>query len=419
MEADNRHSRRRYLKATGATGVVAVSGVAGCLESFGGSSGQSSSDSIVIASTIPENGQFSSVGPDLKRGYKLGIERMNEQLDREVKFVYKDDKSDPEEVRKQLKQMTSNNDVTMIWGSFSSLLVPPGSAFAEQNDIPFLGAFFAFEQPHRNEGYEWTFAPFPKSRDVARSTKGLLELVPENERPKRVGIWEPNSGWGNEQSNYWEKKLSGAGYDIVLREKFEIGSKDFSTLISKSKSQNVEVLLSVPTPPGGIAAVKQMQDNGWSPKVLEFVRAADPSAWWSALKQQGAYALMCPGWVPGLTGNGNEDLWNAYSEQYNLGDKDLIPVAVGGSYNLAQVALQAIQAADSTAPDDIRSALRKEQFKTVMGEFGFQKNGLPAKGELTAPIGQWWDGGQHLAYPESNSNRAIDFEYPIPPWNER
>ena len=76
----------------------------------------------------------------------------------------------------------------MLYESFSSLLVTAGSAFAENQDIPFLGEFFAYEGPHRNEGYEWTYSPFPKSRDVARSTRGLLELIPQGQRPNRVSI---------------------------------------------------------------------------------------------------------------------------------------------------------------------------------------------------------------------------------------
>jgi branched-chain amino acid transport system substrate-binding protein len=254
---------------------------------------------------------------------------------------------------------------------------------------------------------------------VARSTQGLLELIPEDERPSRVGIWEPNSGWGAEQADYWEETLGDAGYDVVLRERFEIGNEDFSTLISQSEAQDVEILLSNPTPPGGITSINQMRDAGWAPEVLQYVRAADPDAWWSALGEDGAYALMCPGWVPGMTGNGNEDLWDTYAEEFDLGEDELIPVAVGGSYNIAQVASQAIQAADSTDPEAIRDALRSEEFGTVIGDFSFEENGLPAEGELTAPTGQWWEGGQHLAYPDTDHERAIDFQYPIPSWDER
>ena len=409
------NSRRQYLKTVGAAGAVGMTGLAGC--TLGGGGG--GSETITIGGTVPKTGSFSSLGQDVERGYQLGVARMNEQLDQEVEIVLQDDESDPAQVRQSLQQITSNNDVDILFGSFSSLLVTAGSAFAEQQGMPFLGAFFAYEEPHKTEGYEWTYAPFPKSRDVARSTKGLLGLIPEGQRPSRVGIWEPNSGWGAEQANAWEETLSSAGYDIVLREKFSLGSEDFSSLISQSKSSNVEILLSNPTPPGGITSVNQMQAAGYAPKVLKYVRGADPTAWWSALGQKGAYACMCPGWVPGMTGNGNAEMKSAYTEEYGLDQGQLIPTAVGGAYNVVQVAQQAVQAASSTEPADLQSALRETEFGTVIGKFTFEKNGLPTEGVLTAPTGQWWDGGQHTVFPDVEGEAAMDFKYPMQPWSQR
>lgn len=416
VDSNSPRSRRTYLKTLGAVGAASTTGLAGCTLLGGGGGG---GENITIAATVPETGQFSSLGEAVKRGYELGVAKMNDELDSEVELIMQDDESDPELVRQNLTEITSDNQVDMIWGSFSSLLVTAGSAYAENQGIPFIGAFFAYEAPHRNEGYEWTYAPFPKSRDVARSTRGLLELIPEDERPTNVGLWEPNSGWGGEQAQYWEDTLSEAGYDVVLRETYSLGSEDFSSLISQSESANVEILLSTPTPPGGITAVNQMQSNNWSPDVLKFVRAADPTAWWSALGDAGAYACMCPGWVPGLTGGGNDEMRSAYQEEYSLEDGELIRSPVGGGYNVAQTALQALQAADSTEPGDIQSALRSETFNTVIGEFGFEDNGLPAEGELTAPTGQWWEGNQHTVYPDVDGPGAMDFQYPIPPWSER
>jgi branched-chain amino acid transport system substrate-binding protein len=416
VDSNTPRSRRSYLKTAGAVGALGMSGLAGCTLLPG--SGGGGSDTITIAATVPETGQFSSLGEEVRQGYELGVALMNDQLDQEVELVAQDDESDPEQVRQRLQQITSNNEVDMIWGSFASPLVTAGSAFAEGESLPFLGAFFAYEAPHRSEGYEWTYAPFPKSRDVARSTGGLLELIPEGERPSRVGIWEPNTGWGKEQADAWENTLSG-DYDVVLRETFQLGSEDFSTLISQSKSQNVEILLSNPSPPGGITSINQMQENDYAPKVLKYVRGADPAAWWSALDTKGAYACMCPGWVPGMTGGGNADFKSAYEEEYGLDEGQLIPVAVGGAYNVAQTALQAIDAAGSTTPEDVQGALREESFETVIGSFSFEQNGLPTEGELTAPTGQWWEGGQHVVYPDVDGDEAIDFQYPLTAWAER
>jgi len=322
---------------------------------------------------------------------------MNERLDRDVETILQDDESDAQTLRQNLQQMTSNNDVNMIWGVSPVCWLPPGAPSPKtRTSVPRHRVRLRGATPQRQLRMDVRAVPeVPRRRSV--DTRDA-RTHPESERPNRVGIWEPNSGWGQEQADYWENRLGDAGYNIVLRETFEIGSQDFSTLISQSQNADVEVLLSNPTPGGGITAINQMQSNNWSPQMLKFVRGADPSAWWSALGDAGAYALMCPGWVPGLTGNGNQRLRESYMSEYDT-ESQYMPVNVGGSYNLTQVALQAVQAAESTEADAIQSALRSETFQTVIGEFGFEDNGLPAEGDLTAPTGQWWDGAQRLAYP--------------------
>ncbi len=404
-------SRRSYLKTTGA--IAGAATLAGCTLL---GSDESSAD-LTIATTIPQEGAFSSMAEEMEQGYELGVAHIEETLDREVELLVENDQSDPSVVIENLRKMASDADV--IWGSFSSELVTAGSSVAEDEGIPFVAAYFAQEAPHRNENYEWTYAAFPKSRDVARSTQGLLETIPEGDRPTNVGIWEPNSDWGEEQSDSWEETLGDAGYDIVLREQYEYGASDFSTMISQSDNQNVEVLLSVPTPPDGITMIEQMEERNFSPALTKFVRAADPQDWWNALDESGEYVCMCPGWVPGMTGNGNEEMWNAYVDEYGLEEGQFIRTAVGGGYNVAQVTAQAIDAAGSTDPSDVQGSLQSETFETVIGSFSFEENGLPTEGELTAPTGQWLDGNQYTIYPETDDDRASDLQYPIPSWNER
>lgn len=411
VKPTSNQTRRSYLKSTGA--IVGATGLAGCtlLES------DESSADITIATTIPEEGNFESMAEEMRQGYELGVAHIEETLDQEVELLTENDESDPSVVIESLREMADDADV--IWGSFSSELVTAGSSVAESEGIPFVAAYFAQEAPHRNEEYEWTYAAFPKSRDVARSTQGLLETIPEDERPTNVGIWEPNSDWGEEQSDYWEQTLGDAGYDIVLREQYEYGASDFSTMISQSDNADVEALLSVPTPPDGMTMIEQMESANFSPDLIKFVRAADPQDWWNALGESGQYVCMCPGWVPGMTGNGNEEMWNAYVDEYELEDGNFIRTAVGGGYNVAQVTAQAIDAAGSTDPSDVQNALQSETFETVIGSFSFEDNGLPAEGELTAPTGQWLDGNQYTVFPETDDERAADLEYPIPSWSER
>lgn len=416
--------RRAFLKASGAAGVATLTGFAGCTvgNSSGGGNGSGGngsstgggSDPITIAATIPKTGKFSSIGGDLLRGYKLGVDRMNDNdvLGRKVNLIVKDDQSDAQTVRKQLSQILSNNDVDMIWSTFSSLLVGNDVQVAEQNEIPLLTVATANGNLHTENETKWVFSPFPKTRDHVKSTKNVLNTIPKNNRPSRVGLWVPNSDWSVAMADAWEQTLSNAGYDVVLREKHQEGASDFSTLISKTQSANVEVLLGTETPGGGITAMKQLTSSNYTPKFIQFVRAADTSGWNSGLGKKGRYVCMEPGWVPGLTGNGNAKFKQRYEKKYSLGSNETIPVLAGAGYNATQTAEQALKSGGSTDKSKVQKALRNGTFKTVCGTFSFAKYGRPKN--FTSPVGQWLEGNQHLVYPESDGEEYRDLVYLIP-----
>lgn len=412
-------SRRKFITAAG-TGVTAL--VSGCTTIMGSGGGE---DKIVIGATVSRTGSFASAGSDVETAYKLGRNVINQNggiLGNDVELIIKDDESTPEGVREGLQQITSNNDVDMIWGTFGSLLVAAGAAFAENKEIPFVSANFAFMQPHLENEYQWVFAPFPKSRDMANSSVKLSNMAQsaEGERPERVGIWQTNTGWGAELGRVWSKALTNNGHEVVLNEKISVGTKDFSTLISKTKSADVEYLLANPTPADGIVAVKQMKTANYVPKLCSMERAATITTWLQATGGAGAYMNSIPGWVPGLTGNGNQRLLEAFRSRENV-DSDAYPSpTVGGSYNVAQTAKQAFEAAESTEHDAVREALANTKFETVIGSFKFDEYGMPVEGALAPPTGQWQDGMLRLVVPaDVDSEASADLVYPIPPYSNR
>lgn len=413
--------RRRFLKLSGAAGATALTGLAGC-NGGGGTDTSSSSTStstsggssepITIAATVPLTGQFASVGEDLKHGYELGAQRMNDAgvLDREVELILQDDESDAQTVRDQLNKMLSNNDVDMIWSTFADLLIGSQIQIAEQKQIPLIAIAQSNSKLHTDNDTKWLFSPFPQTDDHVASTKAVLDGIPESERPNTVAIWEANEAWSVAMGDAWESALSG-DYDVVLHEKHSVAAKDFSTLIEKTKSAGAEALLGSPTPVGGITAMKQIRDADYTPKFLEFVRAADTRSWHTALGDVGRHVCMSPGWVPGLTGNGNEELTQNYVDQYDVPEGQTLPVMVGASYNATQVAQQALEAAGTTDKADVQSALRNGTFQTVVSEFGFDDVGIPTN--FTAPMGQWIDANQHLVYPETDGEEYRDLVYPF------
>lgn len=432
-------NRRRFITAAG-TGAVAL--VTGCLgsggdgdstatptsesESGGGTTTMGSSggdEPITIAATVSRTGSFSSAGEDVETAYRLGERLINDAggiLGREVNVVIRDDESDPQTVRESLQAIIDNNDVDMIWGTFGSLLVGAAASVAEREGLPMLSANFAYMEPHLNNNYEWTFAPFPKSRDMANGAVKLADLAPEDNKPVNVGVWQTNTGWGAELGRVWPEALEANGHNVVLNEKFQIGTSDFSTLISQSKSANVEYLLTNPSPGGGITAVQQMRESSFNPKLATIERAATITAWLNATGVAGLYTNATPGWVPGLTGNGNQEMLDAFRAQDDVASDAYPAPTVGGSYNVTQTAKQAFEAAGSVEPDTVRETLLNSEFQTVLGSFRFDDNGMPVEGDLAPPMGQWQDGQLRLVLPSDvDSEAATDIEYPAPAYGQR
>ncbi len=412
-------TRRAVLKTGGATAVSATA-LAGC--STTSSTGGSSKGPILIGATIPKTGPLSSTGRSMLRGYKIGIDYINSNggIDgREVKLIIKDDEGDPKKTRSKLQQIVSNNDVAMLWGSFSSLLVTAGSAFAENQELPFLGSTFAYMKPHEQKNYEWTFAPFPKSRDIARNTKLWFDSLGPNS-PTRLAIWELNTAWGQEMADYWAQTFEGTKYDVVFRETYSVGTSDFTTLISQTKAKDIDALLSNPIPPDGITAVKQMASQNFSPKLVDFVRASDPRAWTSALGKMGNYVGSSGvGWLAGLDTTGTDALVERYHQQEDV-EAGTVPIDVlGDAFGLTQVAAQALQSAGSTKNTDIKDALLQATFDTVLGKFGFTDTGMPEPGQLVPACGQWSDGAPMLVYPQTDGEYAMETVYPVPDFGSR
>lgn len=430
--SDRRVDRRTVLKLGAASGLTTLAGCAsgsggGGADGSGGTTGTTvgspsgSSEPITIGTTLPETGSFSSMGKHLRAGYEIGIEYINDNggIDgRPVDLIIKDDESEAKKTRSGLSEIVSNNDVAMLWGSFSSLLVTAGSAFAESQGIPFIGTTFGYQEPHQEKNYKWTFAPFPKSRDQARATKAWFDALEEG--PRRVAIWEVNSGWGAELADHWESSFEGTDYEVVLRQKYQIGNSDFTTLISQTQDANADAILSNPVPPDGITAAKQLKQQSYTPKLVDFIRATDPQAWTTALGATGDYfSSSGVGWLAGLDTTGTSTLMERYHEREGT-SADAVPVnAVGAAFTVAQVAASALRAAGSTDHSAVRDGLLNQQFDTVMGKFGFDDTGMPKKGEMVPAVRQWKDGKQMLVHPDPDGDYAMDPVYPMPDLGDR
>ncbi|MGH2362676.1 MAG: amino acid ABC transporter substrate-binding protein, partial [bacterium] len=347
--------------------------------------------------------------------YELAVEDINARGGVQVgnrriplELVILDDESDPTKTVSRLETLATQGVVAYL-GGFGSDLHAAAAAVAEKNRIPYCGVAFALHSIHQ-KGFKFLFSPFIKSPDIAIGIYRFLNSVPTAQRPRRVAIFAERTDWGRELDRLWTARSTEFGYQVVLSAEYSVGTRDFSDIILRAKAAGAEAVFSVPTPPDGLALMRQMKELDFNPKVILMIRAPDAVSWTQALGKDGDYVLLTPGWHNAFKSSGVAEL-NAKHQQRFGRPADVI---TGPSYACVQIVANAIERAGRVDPVAIRDALAATNMQTVAGPVRFRADGT---GVVPFVVVQWQNGTQQLVWPKEMG--AVPFLYPARPWRER
>jgi len=374
---------------------------------------------IEVGASIPLTGKFGSLGSQVKVGYDYAIADINanggvyvEEYGTKVplRLTSYDDESDPTKAVNNLEQVFSEQNVVAYLGGAASGMHAATTAIAEKNKVPYLGVSFAWWNIHQR-GYKYLFSPFPKSPDQARDVFAALnEMIPADQRPTKVAIFQEKTDWGNELGGLFKADAKPAGYDVVYYAEYAPGTTDYSTLILEAQAAGADALLGMPSTPDGIAIIKQMSELGWAPKYVLLVRAPDAATWGEATGTAGDYVTMFAGWHYGETFPGVAEINAKHQAEFGR-PADIL---VGPAYACVQLLADAIERAGTLDRDAIRDALADTDMMTVIGPVSFNADGT---GNVLNPLVQWQGGQMQLVWPLDQ--KTADFRYPAPPFNER
>ena len=157
------------------------------------------------------------------------------------------------------------------------------------------------------------------------------------------------------------------------------GAKDFSDLILKAKAAQAEAVYALPTPPDGMAIVKQMRELDFNPKLAMLIRAPDPPVWAKNLGKDGDYvdagARLAPrGEVPRACAELNA------AHQKKIG-RPADPIT-GPAYACVQILAAALARAGAPDRDKVRDAIAATDM-----DGGHRPGEVPAGRHRHRPVG--------------------------------
>src|SRR4030042_1574897 len=374
---------------------------------------------IKLGAVIALTGAMAAGGKDVRAGYEIAVKHINDaggvfvkEYNKKlpIELIILDDESDSVKTTTRLDKLYSVDNVVAFLGGFSSDLNVVGMATAEKNKVPWIGVTVAAEAPFK-KGFKYVFVPFSLAGDQVATFFDLLDSIPKDQRPTKIGHLEVQVDWCLESGEYIRDLAKKRGYTVVTEQKYAPPTKDFSSSIMALKSAGAEAIYSVPTPPQSIMIVKQMKELNFAPKVTCFIRGPDLSTYWDAMKQDANYVISDGNWDENMKFPGNDRV----VKDYRAKDPKIasIGIPVGCAYAAVQILAKAIETAGTLDREKLRNTIGKVEMMTGRGPIKFRENGSAV---IKYGFRQWQDGKNVQVYPKEVAISQLRL---APPWDKR
>ena len=382
---------------------------------FGGLGlGAAFADEIVIGASLPLSGPLAGFGNFQKWGYERAVNEVNKAdgIDINgkkdlVKLIIRDDKTDPNAAASNTETLISRDHAVAMLGSCTPALVNAGALVAERAKKPMVTGCDPLEafKSVRNWKYVWDIF-FDEPELAAAQFKALKDLGIADKTNKKVAIWHDNGPDGQVVGGkIWPELAKAFGYEVVQNAEFPVDNSQFTSIIGEAKSKGAEVVLVDAITPQAIAIRKQMSASGYTPKVVNIEKGAEPVQFAEALGKLSDGVLVGGYWDASLPYPGAADLAKDFEAETKLTSSQHI----ADSYAAAKVLLDGIAAAESTDAEKINAALAKTDKAYVVGPVKFDENHTA---KLPIVSLQWQGGKTVIVWPKAAQNGQ--FLFPLP-----
>ena len=391
-------TRREFLKKTGMAG--AALGVASMAPSIVTHSYAQAKDHILIGHPNPSTGPLAGFGEASPWADEKAIAAINKaggiMVDGKklpVKLKLVDTESDPTKAAELASRLILKDKVDLMVVMHTPDTVNPVSAMCERNKMPCISLDNPVEPWLSGGPYKYSFHAFWTVDKVTDLFSGIWdEYAKAGKVQKVVGGLFPNDPDGTAWVEVFSKKLPEMGYKFVDPGRFPYMQKDFTTMISLFKKENVDILTGCLIPPDWITAWKQCHQQGFIPKIATIAKAclfpADVNAqggdlpagittevWWSPYHP----------FKSSLTGETAQQLCDNWTKEMNKP----WTAPIGFKYAGFEIAADVLKRAGTLNKEKIREALAKTDLDTIVGHIKYNEKNYS---ETPLVAGQWVKG---------------------------
>jgi branched-chain amino acid transport system substrate-binding protein len=374
---------------------------------------------VTFGASVQVTGPVANTGRYYKDAYEFAVDKINAAGGikigaerRKIALKILDNQSDVNLSVRQYVQLLAQDKVNFLLGPFASNFVLADSSIAEKNRVPMVQGGGASDQIY-SRGYKYIFGTLPAASNYFGSTiEAMTKLSP---RPRTVALLYADDAFDVSVAKGTRELLKKAGLKTVIDERYSTNASDFSVLLSRIKSENVDAVLVAGHETEVLNFVRQAKSLDVSPKLYSFTVGVPSADFRQALGNDANGASGMTAWLPSAT---LKDQWFGNAEEFarawkaRFGYEPDYHAASGVA--TVEALVNAIQVAGSTDSQKVRDALARISFDSLYGRVAFDD-----KGQISLPqiMVQIQNGKVVPIY--AGGDFINKLQYPLEPWGDR
>jgi branched-chain amino acid transport system substrate-binding protein len=374
---------------------------------------------VTFGASVQLTGPVANTGRYYKDAYEFAVDKINASggikvgsEQRKIALKILDNQSDVNLSVRQYVQLLSQDKVNFLLGPFASNFVLADSSIAEKSKVPMVQGGGASDQIY-SRGYKYIFGTLPAASNYFGSTiDAMVKLDP---KPQTVALLYADDSFDVSVANGTRELLAKAGLKAVIDERYTTNASDFSVLLSRIKSSNVDAVLVAGHETEVLNFIRQAKSLNVSPKLYSFTVGVPSADFRHALGADANGASGMTAWLPSAT---LKDQWFGNAEEFarawkaRFGYEPDYHAASGVA--TVEALVHAIQAAGGTDPQKVRDALAKVSFESVYGHIAFDE-----KGQISLPQIMVQIQGDKVVPVYAGKSFVNKLQYPLAPWSKR
>lgn len=369
---------------------VSLTLAAGAMFAVSGAQAQDK-EPIKIGFAMSLTGFLSPNGKQALLGMKIWEARTNKAgglLGRPVKLVYYDDKSAPSEVPGIYTKLLDVDKVDLVLSAYATNQIAPAMPVVIRKGKTFI-SLFGLDVNDKFK-YPKYFSILPTGQDTKGSfTQGFFEIAAaQKPKPATVALAAADAEFSQNACEGARANAKKFGFKVVYDKSYPPPPKttDFAPIVRAIKAANPDLVVVCAYPLDSVGMVEAANEVGLTPKMFGGALVGLQATFFKdKLKSKLNGIVNYETWVPDEKQmyDGTKEFFAEYQARAKAEGVDPLGYYLGGwGYAYIQILGDAVKGAKSLDDNKIADYLKKNSFKTVMGEVKFGKKGEWAQGRM-------------------------------------